>query len=69
MSVVVTTAFDVRIMGVADVVGEGVTAVAPGDRVVALINFGGHAEYICRPAEKRAPVPAEFSLCKQLLAT
>jgi len=34
------------ILGVVDEIGEGVTNVAVGDRVVALTKFGGYAEYI-----------------------
>lgn len=34
------------ILGIVDMVGEGVTRVAVGDRVVALTQFGGYAEYI-----------------------
>ncbi|SDP40675.1 NADPH:quinone reductase [Arthrobacter sp. ok909] len=33
-------------VGVVDAVGEGVTAVAPGDRVVVLTETGGYAEYV-----------------------
>lgn len=46
--------------GVVVAVGTGVTAFAPGDRVIALTGatFGGHAEYVCMPesgAIARAP--------------
>lgn len=34
------------ILGVVEATGEGVTRVAKGERVVALTNFGGYAEYI-----------------------
>lgn len=39
--------------GVIEAVGSGVTAFAPGDRVIAMMggSFGGHAEYVCRPAD------------------
>ena len=33
--------------GVVDRVGEGVTRWAPGDRVVFLSHFGGHADVVC----------------------
>lgn len=46
--------------GVVEAVGAGVTGFAPGDRVVAMMGggFGGHAEYVCVPADgaiARAP--------------
>ncbi|KJQ53858.1 NAD(P)-dependent alcohol dehydrogenase [Microbacterium sp. SA39] len=46
--------------GVVEAVGSGVTAFAPGDRVIASMGdaFGGHAEYVCVPADgaiTRAP--------------
>jgi NADPH:quinone reductase-like Zn-dependent oxidoreductase len=34
------------ILGIVDAVGEGVTRVAMGDRVAALTQFGGYAEFI-----------------------
>ncbi|MFY9713498.1 MAG: NAD(P)-dependent alcohol dehydrogenase [Microbacterium sp.] len=39
--------------GVVAAVGSGVTAFAPGDRVIASMGaaFGGHAEYVCVPAD------------------
>ena len=40
------------ILGIVDEIGPGVTKVAAGDRVVALTNFGGHAEYIYWDAEE-----------------
>jgi NADPH:quinone reductase-like Zn-dependent oxidoreductase len=45
------------ILGVVDAVGEGVTKVAVGDRVAALTNFGGHAEYIYWDAKQLVHVP------------
>jgi NADPH:quinone reductase-like Zn-dependent oxidoreductase len=42
---------------VVDAIGEGVTTVALGERVAALTNFGGHAEYIYWDAEKLVSVP------------
>ncbi|MGB3635439.1 MAG: medium chain dehydrogenase/reductase family protein [Rubrobacteraceae bacterium] len=46
------------ILGVVDAVGEGVTEVAVGDRVAAMTNYGGHAEYVFWDAEKLVHVPA-----------
>ena len=45
------------ILGVVDAIGEGVTNVAVGDRVVALTNFGGYAEYIFLGEEQLVHVP------------
>lgn len=41
------------VAGVVAEVGDGVTSFAPGDRVIAMTGrgFGGHAEYICLPAD------------------
>jgi NADPH:quinone reductase-like Zn-dependent oxidoreductase len=46
------------IIGVVDAVGQDVSQVEVGQRVAALTNFGGHAEYIYYPADRLAPVPA-----------
>ncbi len=45
------------ILGVVDAIGEGVTHVALGDRVAALTNFGGYAEYIFLGEEQLVHVP------------
>jgi NADPH:quinone reductase-like Zn-dependent oxidoreductase len=45
------------ILGVVDMAGEGVTRVAVGDRVVALTQFGGYAEYIYLAEEKMVHAP------------
>ena len=45
------------ILGLVDAIGEGVSKVAEGDRVVALTNFGGHAEYITLAEEELVHVP------------
>lgn len=45
------------ILGVVDAIGEGVTQVAVGDRVAALTNFGGYAEYIYWDERKLVHVP------------
>jgi NADPH:quinone reductase-like Zn-dependent oxidoreductase len=45
-------------VGVVNAVGEGVAAVAEGDRVAALTNYGSHAEYIYWDAEELVQVPA-----------
>jgi NADPH:quinone reductase-like Zn-dependent oxidoreductase len=45
------------ILGAVDAIGEGVTNVAVGDRVAALTNFGGYAEYIFLGEEQLVHVP------------
>lgn len=42
--------------------GAGVTGFAPGDRVMALTNGGGYAEYAAVPAGQVLPVPEGWSL-------
>jgi NADPH:quinone reductase-like Zn-dependent oxidoreductase len=46
------------IVGVVDAIGEGVADVTEGNRVAALTNFGGYAEYIVLPEERLVHVPA-----------
>lgn len=46
------------ILGIADMLGEGVNRVAVGDRVVALTQFGGYAEYIYLAEEELVHAPA-----------
>ncbi|MBN1428806.1 MAG: zinc-binding dehydrogenase [Anaerolineae bacterium] len=48
------------ILGMVDAVGEGVTEVAVGDRVAALTNFGGYAEYIYWKAKQLVHVPEKL---------
>lgn len=45
------------IIGVVDEIGEGVHDVEVGDKVAALVNFGGYAEFIYWPANELAHVP------------
>ena len=45
------------ILGVVDAIGENVTNVEEGDRVAALTNFGGYAEYIYLDQEQLVHVP------------
>ncbi len=42
-------------------VGEGVTRVAPGDRVCALLAGGGYAEEVVAPAGQVLPIPGDLS--------
>lgn len=46
------------ILGRVNALGEGVTQVAVGDRVAALTNLGGYAEYIHWDAKKLVHVPS-----------
>jgi NADPH:quinone reductase-like Zn-dependent oxidoreductase len=46
------------VLGQVEAVGEEVKAVAVGDRVAALTNFGGHAEVIYWEADQLVHVPA-----------
>ena len=45
------------ILGVVEAIGEDVTQAAVGDRVAALTNFGGYAEYITLPEKELVHVP------------
>ena len=45
------------IIGRVDQIGEGVTQVKVGERVAALIQLGGYAEYVYWKADNLAPVP------------
>jgi NADPH:quinone reductase-like Zn-dependent oxidoreductase len=47
-------------LGLVDVIGEGVTGFSAGERVAALTQFGGHAEYICLAAEQLVHVPPDL---------
>lgn len=42
--------------------GDGVSGFAAGDRVVALTNGGGYAEYVTVPARQVLPLPGGWSL-------
>ncbi|QWF83418.1 alcohol dehydrogenase catalytic domain-containing protein [Amycolatopsis sp. CA-230715] len=46
-----------EVAGEVEQVGPGVADVVPGDRVMALVGGGGHAERIAVPAEILLPVP------------
>jgi NADPH:quinone reductase-like Zn-dependent oxidoreductase len=48
------------ILGVVDAIGEGVNQIGVGDRVAALTNFGGYAEYIYLDEEQLVIVPGEL---------
>ncbi len=46
-----------EIAGEVEVVGEGVTGWAPGDRMIAVIGHGGLAEKVAVPAKAAIPLP------------
>jgi len=46
-----------EVAGVVDAVGPGVASPSVGDRVFALVDFGGHAEVVCVPGTAAAPIP------------
>jgi len=46
-----------EVSGEIDAVGEGVTGFSPGDAVIALVGWGGMAEYVVTPASKCASMP------------
>jgi alcohol dehydrogenase len=47
--------------GAVEAVGEGVTAVAPGDRVIGLTRFGGYATHVNAAARYLQPLPADWT--------
>jgi NADPH:quinone reductase-like Zn-dependent oxidoreductase len=55
------------ILGVVDAIGEGIADVAVGDRVAALTNFGGYAEYIFWDAEELVHVPTTLDPAKAVV--
>lgn len=50
-----------EVAGEVEQAGSAVTGVSPGDRVMALVGGGGHAERIAVPADLLLPVPATLS--------
>ena len=51
-----------EVAGEIAVLGEGVSGYLPGDRVVALTNGGGYAEYAAVPAGQVLPLPHGWSM-------
>jgi NADPH:quinone reductase-like Zn-dependent oxidoreductase len=53
-------------VGVVDKLGEGVSAVEPGQEVAGFTfgDAGGYAEFICRPASELVPVPSGLDPAK-----
>ena len=50
-----------EVAGTIDALGEGVPALKPGDRVVAMTGLGGFAEYVCVAAANAAALPPGIS--------
>jgi NADPH2:quinone reductase len=50
-----------EVAGIVDAVGEGVTSVKPGDRVMAMPHGGGFAEVSIAPASSVFPIPDGMS--------
>jgi NADPH:quinone reductase-like Zn-dependent oxidoreductase len=46
-----------EVAGVVDGIGEGVTRAKDGDRVAALVRFGGHADVVCAHEEQVFAMP------------
>lgn len=53
-----------EVAGVVAAVGQGVPEWQKGDRVCALANGGGYAEYVAAPAGQVLPVPAGLSMAQ-----
>src|SRR5918996_2976291 len=50
-----------EVAGEVESVGEGVTDLTPGDRVIAGTRFGGQAELVAVPASQAQPLPERLS--------
>jgi synaptic vesicle membrane protein VAT-1 len=53
-----------EVSGTVDAVGEGVTGLKTGDRVLALTRFGGHSDVVCVPRAQMARIPDALSFDK-----
>jgi putative PIG3 family NAD(P)H quinone oxidoreductase len=49
-----------EVAGAVDTIGEGVSGVAVGDRLMGVIGGGGYAELVCAPAETLVRTPASL---------
>ncbi|OJF09725.1 synaptic vesicle VAT-1 family membrane protein [Couchioplanes caeruleus] len=50
-----------EVAGVVDALGAEVTGLEVGQRVLALVRFGGHADSVCAPVERVLPMPDGLS--------
>jgi NADPH2:quinone reductase len=57
-----------EVAGVVQEVGEGVTTVKPGDRVIAIVTWGGYASELVVDAQRLVPIPDGVSF-EQAAAT
>jgi NADPH:quinone reductase len=51
-----------EIAGEVEAVGDGVTELAAGDRVIARMGFGGMAEFVVMPQDRVQRIPADMPL-------
>ncbi|MBA1272915.1 NAD(P)H-quinone oxidoreductase [Pseudomonas azotifigens] len=58
----VTDVLGLEASGTVVAVGDGVSDIAPGDRVMALLSGGGYAHYCVATAAHCLPVPADLAL-------
>lgn len=52
------------VIGNVDAIGDGVITTAVGDRVAALLGYGGYSEYVSLAQEKIIPVPAALDVAE-----
>jgi NADPH2:quinone reductase len=50
-----------EVAGTVDALGEGVTNLSVGQRVIGFVGLGAFAEYACAPAALALPIPASVS--------
>ncbi|HXZ14635.1 MAG TPA: alcohol dehydrogenase catalytic domain-containing protein, partial [Roseiarcus sp.] len=50
-----------EVAGVVDATGPGAEGFAPGDRVVAMTKFGGHADMVCVSARSSVKLPDDVA--------
>src|SRR5438477_8925642 len=50
-----------EVSGVADQIGEGVSGIALGDRVLAMCKFGGYSDTVVVPAEQVLKMPPQMT--------
>ena len=55
------TVLGYEVAGEVDALGEDATGYRPGDRVLALTHFGGHADVVCVPVQQVLPIPDAMS--------
>lgn len=54
--------YGLEVSGTVEEVGEGVSAIAPGQEVMALLASGGYSQYVVMDARQTLPVPRGVSL-------